>query len=107
MAVDIFQFENNQRLVENLAECIASGLEGALNLRDTASLALSGGSTPIPLFEALSVCELDWSRVRITQVDERWVPEDHADSNARLIREHLLVNQAAEAQFVSMKIDIL
>lgn len=104
MAVEIYQFDDNRRLVENLAECIASGLEGALNLRDYATLALSGGSTPIPLFEALSRCELDWGRVHITQVDERWVPEDHADSNARLIREHLLVDRAAPARFVSMKV---
>ena len=106
MAVDIYQFESNQRLAESLAECIASGLEGALNLREVATLAVSGGSTPKPLFEALSFCELDWSRVRITQVDERWVPEDHADSNALLIREHLLRNNAAAAQFVSMKVDL-
>ena len=105
MAVDIFQFESNQRLAESLAECIASGLEGALNLRDFATLAVSGGSTPKRLFEMLSHCELDWSRVRITQVDERWVPEDHPDSNSRLIRECLLQNRAAAAQFVSMKVD--
>jgi 6-phosphogluconolactonase len=105
MAVDIYQFESNQRLVENLAECIASGLEGGLNLRDYATLAVSGGSTPVPLFEVLSACDLDWSRVYITQVDERWVPEEHADSNARLIREHLLQDRAAAANFLSMKVD--
>lgn len=105
MSVDIFQFENNQRLSESLAECIASGLEGALNLRDAATLAVSGGSTPKPLFKALSRCDIDWSRVSVTQVDERWVPEDHADSNAGLIRDHLLQNHAAAANFVSMKVD--
>jgi 6-phosphogluconolactonase len=104
MSVAIYQFENNQRLSEALAECIASGLEGALALREFATLALSGGSTPKPLFEALSHCELDWGRVRVTQVDERWVPEDHADSNALLIREHLLQDRAAAAQLVSMKL---
>ena len=105
MSVDIYQFESNQRLAEALSECIASGLEGALALRDVATLAVSGGSTPKPLFEALSFCELDWSRVLVTQVDERWVPEDHADSNAALIREHLLQNNAAQARLVSMKVD--
>lgn len=104
MAIEIYQFESNQRLSEALAECIASGLEGALALRDVATLAVSGGSTPRPLFEALSWCELDWSRVRVTQVDERWVPEDHADSNAALVREYLLQNNAAAAELVSMKV---
>ena len=106
MSVEIHRFENNQRLSESLAECVASGLEGALNLRDVATLAVSGGSTPKPLFEYLSRCDLDWSRVCITQVDERWVPEDHADSNARLIRAHLLRNRAADARFVSMRVDV-
>jgi 6-phosphogluconolactonase len=105
MAVDIYQFESNQRLVENLAECIASGLEGGLNLREYATLAVSGGSTPASLFKVLSACDLDWSRVYITQVDERWVPEEDPDSNARLIREHLMQDKAAAARFVSMKVD--
>jgi 6-phosphogluconolactonase len=105
MAIVLNQFDTNAALSESLAECIASGLEGALNLRDEATLAVSGGSTPKPLFKALSQCELEWSRVRITQVDERWVPEEHEDSNARLIRDYLLQNKAAEAQFLSMKVE--
>jgi 6-phosphogluconolactonase len=106
MSLIMHEFENNQALCERLAQCIASGLDGALNLREQATLAVSGGSTPKPLFAALSRCDLDWSRVRVTQVDERWVPEDHPDSNALLIREHLLQGHAAAASFDSMKVDI-
>lgn len=106
MSVAIHEFENNEILCQTLAQCIASGLKGALNLRSEATLAVSGGSTPKPLFAALSCIALDWSRVRITQVDERWVPEDHPDSNARLIREWLLQGHAAAARFDSMKVDI-
>jgi 6-phosphogluconolactonase len=106
MVTILHEFDSNQALCERLAQCIASGLEGALNLREEATLAVSGGSTPKPLFAALSLCELDWSRVRVTQVDERWLSEDHADSNARLIREHLLQGHAAAAHFDSMKVDI-
>ena len=104
MAVNIHRFDDREMLALSLAECVASGLEGALNLRDRATLAVSGGSTPIPLFRALAQCPLDWARVRITQVDERWVDEAHADSNARLVREHLLQGQAAAAEFISMKV---
>ncbi|MEM0952712.1 MAG: 6-phosphogluconolactonase [Pseudomonadota bacterium] len=106
MAVNLHRFVNRELLAASLAESIASGLEGALNLRDSALLAVSGGSTPLPLFHALARCELDWSRVRITQVDERWVDEDHDDSNARLVREHLLQDRAAAADFVSMKVPV-
>ena len=55
MTVEIYQFETNRRLAESLAECVASGLEGALNLRDYATLAVSGGSTPRPLSAAIRV----------------------------------------------------
>jgi 6-phosphogluconolactonase len=106
MSAILHEFDSNQALCERLAQCIASGLEGALNLREEATLAVSGGSTPKPLFAALSICDLDWSRVRVTQVDERWVSEDHADSNARLIREHLLQERAAAARFDSMKVNV-
>lgn len=104
MASEIFKYDDNHSLAESLAECVVSGLEGALNLRDYATLAVSGGSTPRPLFQALSRCDIDWSRVLITQVDERWVPEDHPDSNARLIREELLQNRASKARFKSMRV---
>lgn len=106
MSIVMRDFEDNEALCQQLAQCIVAALEDALSLRKEATLAVSGGSTPRPLFAALSRSELDWSRVRITQVDERWVPEDNPDSNARLIRETLLQGRAAAACFDSMKVDI-
>lgn len=51
-------------------------------------LALSGGKTPKLLYEMLNQDErLDWSKIYVFQVDERWVPIDHEESNARLIQE--------------------
>ncbi|WP_442968629.1 6-phosphogluconolactonase [Ralstonia sp. 1B3] len=47
------------------------------------------GRSPIALFAALRVLPLRWADVSITLVDERAVPPGHADSNARLVREHL------------------
>jgi len=105
MSVNVHEYADGDALVEALAERIAGQLAAAIAERGTATLALSGGSTPVPLFRALSKQPLDWARISVTQVDERWVPEDHADSNARLIREHLLQNAAAAADFVSMKVD--
>src|SRR5690606_13742351 len=62
----------------------------------------SGGRSPVPLFKALSQVPLDWSQVTITLVDDRYVPATHADSNERLVREHLLQNHAAAAGFLSL-----
>lgn len=65
-------------------------LASLLEHRD-ASIALSGGSTPGPVYEALAADpELDWSRVDIFFADERIVPFDDPASNYRLARETLL-----------------
>jgi 6-phosphogluconolactonase len=103
MLTHMHHYESNTELTEQLAQRIASDLKTALDQRGMATLAVSGGSTPKPLFERLSHTPLDWARVTVTQVDERWVDEDHQDSNARLIREQLLQNLAAAANFASMK----
>lgn len=51
-------------------------------------MALSGGSTPRPLYEALrGKKNLAWKRIEWFQVDERYVPENHPESNAKMIRE--------------------
>jgi 6-phosphogluconolactonase len=50
----------------------------------------------------LSRQELDWAKVQVTLVDERWVPESDARSNARLVHAHLLQRAAARAQFIPL-----
>lgn len=55
-----------------------------------ASLAISGGSTPKLMFDALAAATFDWRSVHIFWVDERSVPPDDAESNYRMAREHLI-----------------
>jgi 6-phosphogluconolactonase len=45
---------------------------------------------------------LDWPRIAVTLVDERWVPESNARSNAALLKTHLLQGPAAAARFVPL-----
>lgn len=85
-----------------LAEFVAQRLREALALRNQASLAVSGGKTPAGFLRKLGNMALDWSRVTVTLVDERWVPAEHADSNARLLRETLLNGPAAKAGFIPL-----
>jgi 6-phosphogluconolactonase len=82
-----------------LGEQVASALRSGLAQRSVASLAVPGGRTPLPLFRALREKELDWAKVHVTLTDERWVSEDHADSNAALVRRELLQSRAAPARF--------
>jgi 6-phosphogluconolactonase len=57
-------------------------------------VALSGGSTPKPLYELLGspmfTGLLHWRNVHLFQVDERCVPPDDPQSNYRMIRQALL-----------------
>lgn len=83
-----------------LAAHIAGALRAALAERGQASLAVSGGKSPIPMFEALREQALDWNKMKVVLVDERVVPHGHADSNTTLVRTHLLQGAAAAASFV-------
>jgi len=92
--------DSGAELAWQLADTIAQSLHLAIDLRGHAVLAVSGGKSPIALFEALRVLPLEWQRVTVLLVDERCVPHDHADSNTALVRRHLLQDAAAIATFV-------
>lgn len=83
-----------------IAAHIGDALRTAIAARGQASLAVSGGKSPIPMFEALREQDLDWSRVSIVLVDERVVPRDHEASNTALVARHLMQGKAAAAPFV-------
>lgn len=91
-----------EALARQLAEAVAEALRADLAERERALLVVSGGSTPLPFFRALAAMALPWARIQVTLADERWVAEEAADSNARLVREHLLQGAAAKARFVSL-----
>jgi 6-phosphogluconolactonase len=84
------------------AEAIVSALLRDLQSHSRARLLVSGGGTPAPVYRALSKAPLEWARVDVALVDERWLPPDDPDSNARLVRENLLTDLAAAAHFEAM-----
>lgn len=88
-----------------LAERVAERLRNALVERGHAVLAVSGGSTPKAFFARLSRETLDWTKVQVTLVDERWVPDSDDRSNARLVKSLLLQHAASVAQFVPLYVD--
>lgn len=95
--------DDAEEVAGRLAVAVAERLTAALTLRDRASLAVSGGSTPKAFFRALSQQPLAWERVDITLVDERWVESNDPDSNEGLVRQHLLAGAAARARFIGLK----
>jgi 6-phosphogluconolactonase len=93
------RFATVEEAAKALASQIVAALSSGLAQRRAASLAVPGGRTPVPLFHALREADLDWKQVGITLTDERWVPEDHAASNAALVHRELLQGRAAAAHF--------
>ena len=97
------EFPAADQLVGALAKRVGELLTEGVAERGQAMLAVSGGSTPIPLFARLAEMALPWDRVTIVLVDERWVDTGSPDSNENLVRRHLLQKKAAAARFVGMK----
>jgi 6-phosphogluconolactonase len=97
------EFPDQQSLVTSLANHIGERLSAGIEADNKGSLAVSGGSTPVDLFEYLSGLDLAWDKIFITLVDERWVEPADNDSNEHLVRTHLLKDKAAAAAFVGMK----
>lgn len=79
------------------AEWIANKINQILEERGACIIGLSGGSTPQPIYTLLGQKEIDWSKVFIFLIDERYVPARHADSNQKMVRESLLAHAAIPA----------
>ena len=97
------RFPDAQALARALAGEIQVDLQEAIGMRGHASLVVSGGRTPVTLFNQLATEKLPWDKVWVTLADERWVDAHDAASNERLVRAELLQQLAAAAQFVSLK----
>jgi 6-phosphogluconolactonase len=100
--VTTHSFTDSRAQAAALAERVAERLRAGLAERQHALLAVSGGNTPKDFFERLSHEPLDWAKVQVTLVDERWVPDSDERSNARLVKTHLLQHAAAGARFVPL-----
>jgi 6-phosphogluconolactonase len=98
--MNLMEYPDREMMAIDLANKLTGELETSLFNHDQATLAVPGGTTPGPVFDSLSAVSLDWSRVNVMATDERWVPETDPRSNARLIRERLLIGPAAQARFM-------
>lgn len=95
------EYPDRQALFAGLTRCVADELRGKLKT-GPATLAVPGGATPGPFFEALRREEMDWKSVRVMLTDERFVPETAPRSNTRLLRDTLFRDRAAAAVLVPL-----
>ena len=100
---EIEAFETREAMTQAARGAVLEALRAGLGARGRASLAASGGSTPVPLYEALSgETALAWERVTVTLADERMVPADHEHRNGKLIRRTLLSGPARAATYAPL-----
>jgi 6-phosphogluconolactonase len=97
------KFGDANLLARALCGQLAASLNSAIEARGLASLVVSGGKTPVKLFELLRAERLDWSRVCVALADERWVDTADPASNEKLVRDILLQESAAAARFIGLK----
>ena len=99
------EYPDSETLAGALAAKVAKVLSAAIEAKGSATLAVSGGSTPVPFFHALSSTPLQWDKVQVLLVDERFVPVSDEASNTRLVKANLLKNHAREAKFVAVAVE--
>jgi len=98
----LIEYPDREMMMIDLANKLAGELAGYLTHSDKACLAVPGGSTPGPVFDALCAADLAWDKVCVMLTDERWVPESSDRSNTRLLRERLLTDRAAAARYLPL-----
>ncbi|MGZ9810694.1 6-phosphogluconolactonase [Pseudoroseicyclus sp. H15] len=103
--MELVTYPDVEIMMISLADRLASELRRGLEQNDRVSVAVPGGTTPGPAFDALSDTQLAWDRVDVMLTDERWVPESSPRSNTRLLRERLFTGHAAAARMVQLRAD--
>ena len=105
MMANWHQFESREGMVAALKSSISERLREATASGRRASWAVSGGSTPAPLFEAMQHEALAWHNIDVALVDERWVSFDHPRSNEAFVVGALKNGTAATVEITGMKTD--
>ena len=83
----------------NIVKLISDRLNSSIKNIGSGSLVVSGGTSPVSIYEELSNIDIPWSKVFLTLVDDRLVDPDHKDSNQKLLHNHFIKNKAKNINF--------
>ena len=100
--MEIKTFENKKNLESSLLLKISTCISDAIKKYGDARFLLSGGSTPMNLYSLLSEETIEWEKVKIGLVDERFVPKENLFNNETQIKNNLLKNSAKFATIFGM-----
>ena len=82
--MDVLQYPDSLKAAQACGQRILDLLAKAIDTRMRATLAISGGTSPKPMFELLAKSGFPWEQVHVFWVDERCVPPDDPQSNFRM-----------------------
>ena len=98
----IKKFDSKNELENTLVAAIVSKISAAIELFGDARILVSGGGTPLPLYGLLSAANVEWSKVKIGLVDERFVPLESEFNNASQIQQAFFHPAVKSATFIGM-----
>lgn len=90
MKTEVISAATEAEFVQRGVECLQKIITEATHQNGKVIVGLSGGSTPKPIYEALGKEKVDWSKVWIFLIDDRYVRPDDPNSNQFLLRSTLL-----------------
>lgn len=93
MTFDSIKSETEEDFVKNSVALLAGKITDAISAKGECIIGLSGGSTPVPVYEELGKrTDIDWSKVFVFLIDDRFIEPTHDDSNQKLVRDSLLAS---------------
>jgi len=95
------EFSDRTSCEAALLNDVVNQIEETLKQKKTLAMALAGGNTPKPFYEKLGKQTLDWSKIKVTLTDERWVDAEHEDSNENMLKQTLM--QENNCEFFPLK----
>ena len=101
--VEWWEYDSLDEMADAVAGDIGFIIGSAIDARGEALIALPGGRTPLPIYQALADSDINWKRVTIVPTDDRLVPLTDERSNVRAIAHSFL---AAGARVFPITSDI-
>lgn len=95
MNAELRIFETAEGVIESAGERMVTLMLNSVEMQGECTIALSGGSTPKPLYQQLGSEYreiIPWEKIHLFWGDERFVSPDSAESNYRLVNETMLQN---------------
>jgi 6-phosphogluconolactonase len=99
--IEWWEYDDVEEMAQAVAGDIGFVIESAIDARGGAVIALAGGKTPLPIYDALAKAKLDWARVTIVPGDERIVPLGDPLSNVTAIGKVFIPKRARVIPLVS------